>query len=437
MFELLEKGVQTGENCGAEYVEVRGEDVTLTVIGYSDGRVDNCTTLMQHGVACRALYDGSWGFACGKAENVESLVEKACSLARTASRNRKERITLKEIEIAQDETKKQVKISPQDVSFEEKVSRLHNLHTLIQTYDKRMKAVSLKYTDSHGFKYLLTSEGTKIAQEVGHVFNQCWVTGKENGVLTAARDRIGSTQKGYEYFETESEESISERIGNRVIQQLEGNPSKNGSFPCVLGPRVMGVLAHEALGHLAEADLTLNSSFKGKLGTKIASDAVTMADAPLEDGFGTALYDDEGVLMQKVDIIKEGILSGLLTNREYAHRTGLPASGSARAESFLFPPLIRMRTTYFEKGDHEREAGEHEAHAEVHAEEVTPLHVVGLRSVSSRLRSRRGRRHINRALDRHIPSAIRHFKLKARKSKIDSVREAYHIQIDCICSYVL
>lgn len=355
MFELLEKGVHTGESHGAEYVEVRGEDVTLTVIGYSDGRVDNCTTLMQHGVACRVLYNGSWGFACGKAENVEFLVEKACSLARTASRNRKERITLKEIKITQDETKKQVKISPQDVSFEEKVSRLHTLCTLIQTYDERMKAVSLKYTDSHGFKYLLTNEGTEIAQEVGHVFNQCWVTGKKNGILTAARDRIGSTQKGYEYFETESEESISERIGNRVIQQLEGNPAKNGSFPCVLGPRVMGVLAHEALGHLAEADLTLNSSFKGKLGTRIASDAVTMVDAPLENGYGTARYDDEGVLMQKVDIIKEGILSGLLTNREYAHRTGLPASGSARAESFLFPPLIRMRTTYFEKGDHERE----------------------------------------------------------------------------------
>ena len=355
MFELLEKGIHTGEHLGSEYVELRAEDVIQTVVGYSDGRVDNCNTLMQYGLACRVLYDGSWGFACGMPEDVESLVEKACSLARIASRNRKEKINLKEITPVQDETKKQFKMPPQKVSFEEKISRLHNLCTLIRGYDKRIRAVSLRYTDSHGFKYLLTSEGTEIAQETGHVYNHCWVTGKENGVLTAARDRGGSTQKGFEYFKTETEEKIAERIGRRVILQLEGKNPKKGTFPCVLSPRVVGVLAHEALGHLIEADLTVNSSFKGKLGEKVASDQVTMVDAPLEDGFGTSKYDDEGLLMQKVDIIKNGLLSGLLTDREYAYRMGLPVCGAARAESFLFPPLIRMRSTFFEKGDYTKE----------------------------------------------------------------------------------
>jgi len=59
--------------------------------------------------------------------------------------------------------------------------------------------------------------------------------------------------------------------------------------------------------------------------------------------------------MQRVDIIKEGVFTGLLTDREYAHRTGLPVCGSARAENFLHPPLIRMRNTFFDKGDHSNE----------------------------------------------------------------------------------
>ncbi|MBU7016769.1 MAG: TldD/PmbA family protein [Theionarchaea archaeon] len=354
MLDLMKKGIEAGEARGAEYTEVRGEDCILTVIGYSDGHIDNLTTVMQHGVACRVLYDGKWGFACGKAQDVQSSTEKACSLARTASRGRN-KIVLAEIDPAKDDIKKQYRMPPHHVSLEEKVSRLKKLTTLIRMYDERIKATSLAYTDSHGYKYLLTNEGTEITQEVGHVFTQCWVTAKENNRLTAAKDQRGSTQQGYEYFEKESEEKMAERIGKRVIQQLEGKRVKNGTFPCVLGPRVVGVLAHEALGHLAEADLTVHSSFKGKLGEKIASDNVTMVDAPLEKGFGTTSYDDEGVYMQKVTIINNGILQGILTNREYAQRLGMPPSGSARAENFLVPPLIRMRTTYIEEGDHTNE----------------------------------------------------------------------------------
>ncbi len=355
MFDMLKKGIVVGEQEHAQYVELRAEEIDLTIIRYSDGRVETCNSKVQYGAACRVLLDGTWGFACGKVENTKSLVKNACSLARAASSHRKEKIELAEITPIEDETKTGFKIPPQDVSFEEKISRLDNLYRSIQAYDERMKAVTLRYTDSHGFKYLLTNEGTEIAQETGHVYNYCWVTGKENGTLTAAKDSVGSTEQGYEYFKTEPEETIAERIGRRVILQLEGKNPKNGSFPCVLGPRVVGTLAHEALGHLAEADLTVNSSFNGKLGKKVASDIVTMVDAPVKGTFGASKYDEEGVPMQRVDIIKKGTFSGLLTDREYAHKTGLPVCGSARAETFLHPPLIRMRNTFFEKGDYTNE----------------------------------------------------------------------------------
>ncbi|MBU7026966.1 MAG: TldD/PmbA family protein, partial [Theionarchaea archaeon] len=58
MFETLEKGIDTGEQKGADYVELRAEDVVLTFIGYSDGRVDNLNVKARSGVACRVLYDG-------------------------------------------------------------------------------------------------------------------------------------------------------------------------------------------------------------------------------------------------------------------------------------------------------------------------------------------------------------------------------------------
>jgi TldD protein len=351
MFSALKKGLETGEKKGADYVELRAEETHLTLISYADGRVDNLISKMRTGLACRVLYHGAWGFTCGRMDDAGTLVAEACSLARATSQNRKEEITLADITPSEENTHKHYRIPPHEVSFEDKISRLDTLYDRIRNHDERIKAVSIKYSDSHGKKYLTTNEGTAITQETGHVWNYCWVTGKENGTLTAARDEVGSSEEGYEFFEKQSAGTIADRIGKRVVLQLRGKTPKKGHFPCVLGPRVVGVLAHEALGHLAEADLTLNSSFNGKLGEKVASEMVTMVDAPLEGTFGGQKYDDEGVKMARVDIIKEGIFSGILTDREYASKTQMPACGAARAESFLFPTLIRMRNTFFEPGD--------------------------------------------------------------------------------------
>ncbi|MBU7047960.1 MAG: TldD/PmbA family protein [Theionarchaea archaeon] len=352
MLDALEKGVEAGCIYGAEYVELRAEDTMLTSIRYSDGRVDNLNTKAQSGVACRVLHDGAWGFTCGAPEDVETMVKEACDLAKAASVHRKEKIRMEAVTPCTDTWMRHYEMPPHEVSLEEKISRLDTLHNLIKSYDKRIKAVSINYTDSHGFKYLVTNEGTEITQEGGHVYNFCWVTGKEKGTLTAARDMAASTEEGFEYFKKETEQKIADRIGKRVILQLEGKRPRKGVFPCVLGPRVVGILAHEALGHAAEADLTASSHFHGKLGEKVASEIVTLVDAPIKGTFGAFKYDDEGVLMQEADIIKKGIFTGLLTNREYAHKTQMPLTGSARAENFFFPPLIRMRNTFFEKGDY-------------------------------------------------------------------------------------
>jgi TldD protein len=355
MLDILEKGIDRGQQM-ADYVELRAEERVLTFITYCNGRVDNLNITIHSGVGCRVLYDGAWGFSCGRVENTTQLMRDTCSLARAASVHRKEKIRLQEINPQQDERALACRMPPHEIPLEQKISRLDTLYNLIECCDPRIGAVSIDYEDSHGAKYLVTSEGTAIVQETSHLYNHCWVTGKENGTLTAARDMVGSTEEGFEFFEKESEEKIAERVCSRVILQLEGRTPRKGAFPCVLGPRVVGIVAHEALGHLAEADLTGSSPFSGRIGERVGTDSVTIVDAPIKGTFGGAAYDDEGVAMEQVDIIKKGVLCGLLTNREYAYKTGIPVCGAARAESFLYPPLIRMRNTFFTHGDlHEEE----------------------------------------------------------------------------------
>lgn len=107
------------------------------------------------------------------------------------------------------------------------------------------------------------------------------------------------------------------KAAENVILQLEGVAAKGGLFPCVMGPRVVGTLAHEALEDLAEADLTVNSPFRGKRGEVVASEGVNMTDDGTNAGkVGVSKYDDEGVPSSRVEIIKDSVLKELLINRE-------------------------------------------------------------------------------------------------------------------------
>jgi TldD protein len=108
------------------------------------------------------------------------------------------------------------------------------------------------------------------------------------------------------------------------------------------------------VGHCAEADLVFGGSFlANKIGEKVASEKVTLIDdGKFPNGFGTMKYDDEGVPTQKTVIIEKGVCKSFLHSRETAQHFGVNPTGNARAWNFEFDPIIRMRNTYIETGDH-------------------------------------------------------------------------------------
>ncbi len=355
MFELLDDIVDKGNTMGASYVEARGENSFVEYIQMDDGRINALTRRIEKGIALRVLFDGAWGFvSTGQLDALGEAVEDAVSMAKAAARTRREPIELAEVETHEDSIEADIERDPQDVPIEEKVKYLQDLTAAAKKYDERITAVTGKLRSISGEIFLLTSEGSRIKKPKLLVWVYPWISEKEGTQLTAARYEEASTHEGWEFMEdTARPEVIAEEAARRVVLQLEGVKSKAGSFPCVLGPRVIGVLAHEALGHLAEADLTVNSAFAGELGEIVSAEGVNMTDDGTDPkNLGTEAYDDEGVQPSRVEIIKDSVLNELMTNREYAAKADQRCTGNARAESYLYPPIVRMRNTYFEKGNY-------------------------------------------------------------------------------------
>lgn len=356
LIDKLQKAADYSQSLGATYAELRAESLNRNNSQYEDGRVRSISQRIEEGAAIRVLAGGTWGFVSTSdlsLDGLKSSVKDAHSLAQSASKARNQPIELAEIKPVQDKVTLKVGRNPTEVDPAEKIDYAAKLWKETQRLDSRVSAITVRQRDGYGTKYLVTSEGTQLEIGFGHVHLWVWVTAKENGKITGSRDETGSSSLGWEYYEhNQAPEVVAARVVDRVKKQLAGSIPKPGSFPCVLGPDVVGTLAHEALGHLGEADLTLQSPFNGKMGQYVAPKGVTMVDdGTIKDAMGTDKYDDEGVPTSRVELIKDGILNALLTDREYAQRTGLPTSGNARAQDYRYSPLIRMRNTFFERGD--------------------------------------------------------------------------------------
>ena len=357
MKDVLIKVVDVAaENFGAEYVEVRAQRLFKTMLTLKESSVEAAKQGIENGVALRVLVGGAWGFASVGALDVATLtdaVSDACKMAKAASLRIKTPVKLIETKAVEDKFMVKPRKDPSKIPIEDKINTTLTMSNTILGCDNRVKSCTIDYLDLTGTNYFINNEGTYIEQDKLYVWSRIIATAKEANIFTFSREEIGSTS-GYEIFDVETPEIIGKKVAKRAVDQLKAKPPKGGTFPAVLGPNVVGVFAHEAFGHLAEADLTLSGSIlSGKLGKKIASEAVTFYDDGTVNGaFGSFKYDDEGVPAQKTLLVKDGVVVGLMHSRETAQKLDMKPTGNARAEDFRVEPIIRMRNTFMEPKDH-------------------------------------------------------------------------------------
>jgi TldD protein len=352
---MLVKTIDYGRTQGAEYVEVRAQNLFKTILTTKDGTVEDAKEGTENGVGVRALVDGAWGFvSLGKLEPklLKETVGEAVRLAKAASQIVKSPVKLADAKTVEDRVLANSRNNPRDVSMEQKICDVLAMDKAVFGYDKRIKSCTISYLDATGTNIFVNSDGTCIEQDKLYVWSRIIASARENNVFASAREETGSTA-GYEIFYTETPEKLGTIVAKRVVEQLKAKTPKGGSFPAVIGPNVVGVFIHEAMGHLAEADLTLSGSVLYEmLGKQIASEDVTVYDDGIVEGaLGSFKYDDEGVRTQKTALIEKGTLTGLMHNRETAHKLDMEPTGNARAEDFRFEPIIRMRNTYLAAGD--------------------------------------------------------------------------------------
>ncbi len=169
---------------------------------------------------------------------------------------------------------------------------------------------------------------------------------------------------GYELIESFDLVGNARRVGEESVALHSAAQCPEGTRTIILESGQLGLQIHESIGHPIELDrvLGMEANFAGmsfltleKLNSlRYGSEIVNVvADARLEHGagLGTFGYDDEGVPAQCTDIIRNGLFTGYLSNRETAATIGLDRSGGTmRAENWNRLPIIRMTNVSLHPG---------------------------------------------------------------------------------------
>ena len=341
----MDEVLKRAEELGASFADVRVETVKSLVIVANEVREYVSVNSVESGSFLRVLYEGNWGNASfprePKPEDVDLALRTAVGSGNAA---------VVYLNQKTDRVRVTMSPNPEDFSIEDKMKILRKVRDEVLKLEG-VKSVTVAYREELVTKEYFSTDPRDIRQEYG--FNGFYVvaTVRRGDVNLTVNERVYS----YKRYVLEAEaERVIESMKRKVKEKLESVPPRQGKFPVVLSPEVTGVFAHEAVGHLSEADLAVSGIFRDKVGKQIASPLVSISDTPFidqEQAIGITIYDDEGVDARKAEIIKNGVLNEFLNDRYYAAYLGRRTTGNARAEGPSSMPLIRMRNTHFEPGD--------------------------------------------------------------------------------------
>jgi len=191
--------------------------------------------------------------------------------------------------------------------------------------DDRIISVSSYYSDNISDRVFVTSNGFKGDSNGSNISLSAEVsvnggTGRpsaywyENAIFF---DKLNSTDVGKKALE-------------RALQKIGPKKIKSGKYPVVIENRTITSILSPLYSALLGSSIYNKQSFLiGKENKPVASQKLTIIDDPfIPSGFGSQLFDNEGLAAIKRPIIEEGILRNFYIDNYYGRKLKMkPTSG--------------------------------------------------------------------------------------------------------------
>ena len=316
------------------------------------------------GYGVRVIHGGVWGFASSPTVSegdIRRTTRIAADVARASAIAKKTDVRLTPVEPYIDYWAVPIEKDPFDVPLDEKIDVLLAINEAVLAHKDIIRVQSSMSFD-YEWKYLATSEGSYVEQEIWRTAPAFTATARRDGRVKSRTFIVPPKTAGYEVVERGRMLENAARIADEAAAHCAAPPVGTGARDLILTPSHAMLTIHEIVAHPTELDrvvgyeanyagtsfITLDDVGKLRMGSKLFN---VTADRTIEGGMCTVGYDDDGVKTTSWPLVREGILVGLQTNRETAHLMGQTHStGCTFATSWRNVPFLRMPNVHVEAG---------------------------------------------------------------------------------------
>jgi len=337
---------------GADYTEIRLEERESTRVVFRGQDLETADVILDRGGIVRCLVrGGGWGIATfNDLADLPRRVAQATEGARAIEGE--EPIELAPVPACEDAITVSLERDFRGIPVTEKKALAEAYNDILRSSDPRIVDTSTSYADTFSRVTFANSEGTYIEEERPMAGIALSATAREDGNVQQAIEAV-SRAAGFEAVT--GHHALAETVTRRAVELLAAPRVQGGRYTVVCNPRLAGVFAHEAFGHLSEADFVYANPKAQEmmvLGRRFGEDILSIVDDGSLPGLrGSHRYNDEGTPTGRTELIKNGVLVGRLHSRETAAKMGEQPTGNARASGYRYPPIVRMTNTFIEAGE--------------------------------------------------------------------------------------
>jgi PmbA protein len=392
--ELAGRAAEAATSAGASDAEAWAEGGRSREVRVHAGEVESLTEASGRGVGIRAWIGARTGYAYGtdlSDAGLDELAQAAVGAARVADQDESSAAPepageaegipgLRDEGVALTETAEVIELAKR-------------IERVALDRDSRVTGVEeVVYVDEDSEAAIATSRGVtgSFGSSVAYSFLQAMAT-EDSEVQTGLGFGVARAPGDLDA------EEIGAEASDEASSMLGATKPESRTCPVILSDRVAASFAGFIGGALSADEVQRGRSpFADRLGERLASDALRIADDGTDPGgLASAPFDGEGVPRGRTPLLADGKLLAYLHDSYTARRGDAASTGNASRASYRSPPSVSPSNLMIEPGERSFEELVGQAGDGVYITEVAGLHsgvnpVTGRYSVGATGRAIRG-----------------------------------------------
>ena len=354
--KLIHEALSAALSQGGEYADLFFQHRVAHNFVLEDGSVNRAFKGTELGVGVRVVKGDQTGYAFTEDLSLESIraaARTAATIAEGAPRDAPGRLHMTTGLPSRYATQRRW----DDIRPEEKLPLLTGLNDRTFSMNEAIRKVNITFANEMSAILIADSSGRIVEdlQPMTLLYLSC--VAEKNGEREQNTYGVAA-RKDMSFYSKDRLDLMVQEAVDRTMILFDAVQAPAGEMPVVLGAGASGILLHEAIGHGMEADFNRKgtSIYADKIGKKVAHSFVNVVDeGTVEGARGSINVDDEGNAVGRTNLVEDGVLTTYLHDTISAKHYGVKPTGNGRRESYQYPPLPRMRSTYMLPGPHKKE----------------------------------------------------------------------------------